>query len=65
MIKNSFKNLICFSLHVFACIYSESGARYGSVVRVFAPRAMGHRIDPSWVGPVELFLVPASAPQLV
>ena len=23
------------------------------------------RIDPSWAGPIELFLVPASAPQLV
>ena len=27
--------------------------------------AMGHRIDPSWCGPIELFLVPASAPRLV
>ena len=27
--------------------------------------AMGHRIDPSWGGPIELFLVPASAPRLV
>ena len=27
--------------------------------------AMGHRIDPSWGGPIELFLVTASAPQLV
>ena len=25
----------------------------------------GRRIDPSWVGPIELFLVPASAPRLV
>ena len=24
--------------------------------------AMGRRIDPSWGGPIELFLVPASAP---
>ena len=24
-----------------------------------------HRIDPSWGGPIELFLVPASAPRLV
>ena len=36
-----------------------------SVVRVFAHGAMGRRIDPSWSGPIELFLVPASAPQLV
>ena len=27
--------------------------------------AMGRRIDPSWGGPIELFLIPASAPRLV
>ena len=27
--------------------------------------AMSRRIDPSWGGPIELFLVPASAPRLV
>ena len=27
--------------------------------------AMGRRIDPSWGGPIELFLVPASTPRLV
>ena len=26
---------------------------------------MGRRIDPSWGGPIEPFLVPASAPRLV
>ena len=31
-----------------------------SVVRVFAHGAMGRRIDPSWGGPIELFLVPRS-----
>ena len=31
------------------------------MVRVFAHGAMGHRIDPSWSGPIELFLVPTSA----
>ena len=36
-----------------------------SVVRAFAHGAMGRRIDPSWGGPIELFLVPASAPRLV
>ena len=41
------------------------GARYSSVVRAFAPGAMGRRIDPSWGGPIELFLVSASAPRLV
>ena len=35
------------------------------MVRAFAHRAMGRRIDPSWGGPIELFLVPASAPRLV
>ena len=34
------------------------------MVRTFAHGAMGHRIDPSWGGPTELFLVPASAPRL-
>ena len=42
-----------------------SGAICSSVVRAFAHGAMGHRIDPSWSGPIELFLVPASAPRLV
>ena len=34
------------------------------MVRVFAHGAMGRRIVPSWGGPIELFLVPASALQL-
>ena len=34
------------------------------MVRAFAHGAMGRRIDPSWGGPIELFLVPASAPRL-
>ena len=38
------------------------GVRCSSVVRAFAHGAMGHQIDPSWGGPIELFLVPASAP---
>ena len=44
---------------------SVAEARCSSVVRAFAHGAMGRRIDPSWGGPIELFLVPASAPQLV
>ena len=40
------------------------GVRCSSVVRAFDHGAMGHRIDPSWGGPIELFLVPASAPRL-
>ena len=35
------------------------------MVSVFAHGAMGHRIIPSWGGPIELFLIPANAPQLV
>ena len=41
------------------------GARCSSVVRAFTHGAMGHRIDPSWGGPIELFLIPASDPRLV
>ena len=41
------------------------GARCSSVVRAFAHGAMGSWIDPSWGGPIELFLVSASAPRLV
>ena len=40
-------------------------ARCSSVVRAFAHGAMGRQIDPSWGGPIELFLVSASAPRLV
>ena len=29
------------------------------MVRPFARGAMGRRIDPSWGGPIELFLVPS------
>ena len=32
------------------------------MVRAFAHGAMGRRIDLSWGGPIELFLVPASTP---
>ena len=35
------------------------------MVRAFAYCAMGPWIDPSWGGPIELFLIPASAPRLV
>ena len=53
------------------CVYLKSGishftgARCSSMVRAFTHGAMGRRIDPSWGGPIELFLIPASAPQLV
>ena len=35
-----------------------------AVVRAFAHGAIGRLINPSWGGPTELFLVPASAPRL-
>ena len=35
------------------------------MVRAFAHGAMGHRVDPSWGGPIELVLVPASATKAV
>ena len=35
------------------------------MVRAFDHGAMGRRIDPSWGGPIELFLIPATAPRLV
>ena len=41
------------------------GARCSAVVRAFTHDAMGRRINPSWGGPIELFLVPAHAPRLV
>ena len=44
---------------------SGLGARCSSVVRAFAHGAMGRRIDPLWGGPIELFLIPATAPRLV
>ena len=33
--------------------------------RVFAHGAMGRWIDPSWGGPIELFLIPTSSPRRV
>ena len=59
--------LVCFieALRVEEVILLSPGARCSSVVRAFAQGAMGRRIDPSWGGSIELFLVPASAPRLV
>ena len=45
--------------------FMHVGVRCSSVVRAFARGAMGHRIDPPWGRPIELFLVPASAPRLL
>ena len=49
----------------FGASQQPKGARCSSVVRAFAQGAMDRRIDPSWGGPIELFLFPASAPRLV
>ena len=38
---------------------------FAHVVRAFAHGAMGRRIDPSWGGPIELFLVPTCVPLLI
>ena len=46
-------------------LVTSIGARCSSVVRALAHGVMGRRIDPSWSGPIELFLDPASAPRLV
>ena len=35
-------------------LHGGPGARCSSVVRAFAHGAMGHQIDPSWGGPIEL-----------
>ena len=50
------------------CVFrskSNSSIFIHSFIQAFRHGAMGRRIDPSWGGPVELFLVPASAPRLV
>ena len=43
-------------------VFVTRGARCSSVVRAFAHGATGRQIDPSWGEPIELFLVPSSAP---
>ena len=64
------KSSACLPFVVWSC--NQAGLSVGVpfyisnfVVRAFAHGAMGRRIDPSWGGHIELFLVPASAPQLV
>ena len=54
----------CMYVHAL-CHCHVKGARCSSVVRAFAHGAMGRRIDPSWGGPIEPFLVPASDPGLL
>ena len=59
------KDKVISDKQVFRGLSVLLGARCSSVVRSFAHGTMGRRIDPSWGGPIELFLVPASAPRLV
>ena len=51
------------TVHIF--INSFLRVEGSEMVRAFAHGVMGRRIDPSGSGPIELFLVPASAPRLV
>ena len=48
-----------------SCFLHTPGSRTYLRGRAFAHGAMGRRIDPSLGEPIELFLVPASAPRLV
>ena len=50
---------------LLGCYFIFESRLCSSAVRAFAHGAMGRRIDHSWGGPIELFLVTASAPQLV
>ena len=56
---------VCMYVCMHECVSVCEGTRCSSVVRAFVHDAMGRRIDPSWGGPIELFLAPASAPRLV
>ena len=66
-----FAILLVFSLHVstkviyiYIYIYTIRYI-YRTSTFEFAHGAVGRRIDPSWGGPIELFLVLASAPRLM
>ena len=50
---------------VFFVLFLHLGICYILPIELLLVRGMGRRIDPSWSGPIELFLVPASAPRLV
>ena len=65
MQEESFASLVLANFDDFSNTTIKETALSSSVVRAFAHGAMGCRIDPSWGGPIELFLVPASAPRLV
>ena len=53
-------------LRTILIVSKETRCRHiGYSLRLTTHGAMDRRIDPSWGGPIELFLVPASAPRLV
>ena len=64
LIEDCIDSVLVF-VKVTHVLLSARGARCSSVVTAFAHGAMGRRIDPSWSGRIELFLVPASGPRLV
>ena len=64
VIKKYFPEFVCQAILIYGVIWWE-GARCSSMVRAFTHGAMGSQIYSSWGGPIELFLVPASAPRLV
>ena len=64
-ISSSSSSYWCYWYSSSSSSSSACGARCSSVVKSFAHGTMGRRIDPSWGGPIELFLVPASTPRLV
>ena len=59
------RHTLVYSVNYFEFAVDLIPRGASSVVRAFAHGAMGRRIDPSWGGPIELFLIPASAPRLV
>ena len=65
MVDLSYSCTVCSLDFLYVCDEFKQGTRCSSVVRAFAHGAMACRIDPSWGGPIELFLVPPSAPRLV
>ena len=52
---------LCYTKHWLEQEIAQLANKVGSIRH----SAMGRRIDPSWGGPIELFLVPATDPRLV
>ena len=62
-----FTILLLLCLHAYFVFYEndESTQTWVSNIELFVVITLRSGIDPSWGGPIELFLVPASAPRLV